>query len=97
MAHIRDDAQDLLDHGDDATAVTVALRSIDPPPSGGVAMRLVSRLFIAIGFTAVMVSTTPVLALAQGSPTGTLTGTVSDPSGAVLPGVTVVAKGRRPG
>jgi hypothetical protein len=30
--------------------------------------------------------------LAQGSPTGTLTGTVSDASGGVLPGVTVVAR-----
>jgi hypothetical protein len=36
-------------------------------------------------------------ARAQGSPTGILTGTVTDPSGAILPGVTVVAKGTRTG
>ena len=39
----------------------------------------------------------PIQARAQGSPTGTLNGTVSDPSGAVLPGVTVVAKGTQTG
>ena len=60
-------------------------------------MRLVSRLFIALGFAAVMVSTTPVPALAQGSPTGTLAGTINDPSGGVLPGVTVIAKSTQTG
>ena len=60
-------------------------------------MRLVSRLFIAMGFTAVMVSTTPVPALAQGSPTGTLAGTINDPSGGVLPGVTVIARNTQTG
>ena len=60
-------------------------------------MRLVSRLFIAMGFTAVMVSTTPVPALAQGSPTGTLAGTINDPSGGVLPGVTVIARSTQTG
>jgi hypothetical protein len=34
---------------------------------------------------------------AQGNPTGTLTGTISDPSGGVLPGVTVTAKGAQTG
>ena len=34
----------------------------------------------------------PARMVAQGSPTGTLTGTVSDPTGAVLPGVTVAVK-----
>ena len=42
-------------------------------------------LLITVGFFV------PSVALAQGSPTGTLTGTVSDPSGGVLPGVTVTA------
>jgi hypothetical protein len=39
----------------------------------------------------------PAPAGAQGSPTGTLTGTISDPSGGVLPGVTVVARGVQTG
>ena len=60
-------------------------------------MRLASRLFIALGFAVVMVSTTPVPALAQGSPTGTLAGTINDPSGGVLPGVTVIAKSTQTG
>ena len=34
---------------------------------------------------------------AQGSPTGTLAGTISDPSGGVLPGVTVTAKSAQTG
>jgi hypothetical protein len=37
------------------------------------------------------------LAQAQGSPAGTLTGVVMDPSGAVLPGVTVTARGVQTG
>ena len=44
-----------------------------------------------------MVVALPGPALAQGSPTGTLNGTVSDPSGAVLPGVTVVARAPQTG
>jgi hypothetical protein len=43
------------------------------------------------------VLTAPAPARAQGSPTGALTGTVADPSGGVLPGVTVVAKGAQTG
>ena len=39
----------------------------------------------------------PARMVAQGSPTGTLTGTVTDPSGAVLPGVTVAAKSAQTG
>src|SRR5688572_24887720 len=42
-----------------------------------------------------LVATAPLHA--QGSPTGILNGTVSDPSGAVLPGVTVIAKGTETG
>ena len=34
---------------------------------------------------------------AQGNPTGTLAGTVSDPSGAMLPGVAVAAKAEHTG
>jgi hypothetical protein len=39
----------------------------------------------------------PAAARAQGSPTGTLNGTITDPSGAVLPGVTVLAKATQTG
>jgi hypothetical protein len=52
-------------------------------------MRLVSRLFVAAAVIATAaVLAAPAPARAQGSPTGTLTGTVADPSGGVLPGVT---------
>ena len=54
-------------------------------------MRLVSRLSVAIALMAVVL-VLPRLRSAQGSPTGTLAGTISDPSGGVLPGVTVTAK-----
>ena len=53
----------------------------------------IAWLFLA----AWVVLVAPAPAQAQGSPTGTLTGTVTDPSGAVLPGVTVVAKGAETG
>ena len=48
-------------------------------------------------FLAACVVLAPAPARGQGSPTGILTGTVSDPSGAVLPGVTVLAKGAETG
>ena len=53
----------------------------------------IAWLFLA----AWVVLVAPAPAHAQGSPTGHLTGTVTDPSGAVLPGVTVVAKGAETG
>jgi hypothetical protein len=61
-------------------------------------MRLASRLSAAVALmTMAAVLTVPAPARAQGSPTGALTGTVADPSGGVLPGVTVVAKGAQTG
>ena len=56
-------------------------------------MRLVSSWFPALMIVALISAlAAPARMVAQGSPTGTLTGTVSDPSGAVLPGVTVAVK-----
>jgi hypothetical protein len=61
-------------------------------------MRLVSRLSAAVALMAMAsVLGSAATARAQGSPTGTLSGTVADPSGAVLPGVTVIAKGVQTG
>ncbi len=61
-------------------------------------MRFVTRVsaVIAVAVLAVFL-TTPAPAGAQGSPTGTLAGAVSDPSGGVLPGVTVTAKNAQTG
>jgi Carboxypeptidase regulatory-like domain len=61
-------------------------------------MRFVTRVsaVIAVAVLAVFL-TTPAPAGAQGSPTGTLGGTISDPSGGVLPGVTVTAKNAQTG
>ena len=56
-------------------------------------MRLVRSWFPALMIVALISAlAAPARMVAQGSPTGTLTGTVSDPSGAVLPGVTVAVK-----
>ncbi len=56
-------------------------------------MRLVSRLSAAVVFVAmVAVLAAPAPVSAQGSPAGTLTGTIADSSGGVLPSVTVIAK-----
>ena len=52
----------------------------------------VARLML-VAWVALM----PTQVRAQGSPTGTLNGSVSDSSGAVLPGVSVVAKGMQTG
>ena len=61
-------------------------------------MRLASRLVTAIALAAMVgLLSAPGPLQAQGSPTGTLTGTVSDPSGGALPGVTVIAKGAQTG
>src|SRR5687768_13496030 len=61
-------------------------------------MRLVSRVSVAVVLTVLAVILyAPAPVGAQGSPTGTLSGTVSDPSGAVLPGVTVTARGAQTG
>ena len=59
-------------------------------------MRLVSRLSVAIGLMAIVL-VVPAPARAQGSPTGTLSGSISDSSGGVLPGVTVIAKNTQTG
>jgi hypothetical protein len=60
-------------------------------------MRL-TRLSTAVALLAVAaVLVAPAPAGAQGSPTGTLNGVVSDPSGGVLPGVTVVVMAVRTG
>ncbi|HET9358106.1 MAG TPA: carboxypeptidase-like regulatory domain-containing protein [Vicinamibacterales bacterium] len=61
-------------------------------------MRLAIRLIVAVACVATVglfVDSTP--ARAQGSPTGTLSGSVIDSSGAVLPGVTVIATGAKTG
>ena len=59
-------------------------------------MRVVSSWFPALMIVALISAlAAPARMVAQGSPTGTLTGTVSDPSGAVLPGVTVAARASR--
>ena len=55
------------------------------------------RSIIAWLILAVWIVAAPAPAQAQGSPTGTLNGTVNDPSGAVLPGVTVLAKATQTG
>ena len=61
-------------------------------------MRRASRLFAAVALVAAaVVLAAPDPAGAQGSPTGTLSGTVTDPSGSVLPGVTVIARGAQNG
>ena len=61
-------------------------------------MCVASRLSAAVAVIAIAALLgAPSSARAQGSPTGSLTGTVADPSGAVLPGVTVVAKGAQTG
>ena len=60
-------------------------------------MRVVNRMVVAVALMVLAVMLAPAQVRAQGSPTGILTGTVSDPSGAVLPGVTVVAKGAQTG
>jgi hypothetical protein len=59
-------------------------------------MRL-DRYLCMAGVMAVGFLVAPAPARAQGSPAGTLAGTVSDPSGGVLPGVVVVAKGVQTG
>ena len=60
-------------------------------------MRLVIQFLAVIALSAgSAVLATPTPAAAQGS-AGTLAGTVSDPSGGVLPGVTVIAKGAQTG
>ena len=46
---------------------------------------------------AALVVATPLPAYAQGSPTGTLAGSVADPTGGVLPGVTVSARNTQTG
>jgi hypothetical protein len=53
-----------------------------------------AAMFFAV---AAMLFVIPAPGLSQGSPTGALAGVVVDPSGAVLPGVTVVAKGSATG
>ncbi len=61
-------------------------------------MRLASGSSAAVALVAVMaVLTAPARMVAQGSPTGTLTGKVSDPSGGVLQGVTVAARSAQTG
>lgn len=61
-------------------------------------MNFASRLSSAIVLIAVTaLFAAPASVRAQGSPTGTLTGTVADPSGAVLPGVSVTATGAQTG
>src|ERR671910_3863403 len=69
-----------------------------PQTSGGEAMCLVTRSYMAVTAVATaLFLLAPAPALAQGSPTGTLAGTVSDPSGGVLPGVAVTAKNEQTG
>ena len=58
-------------------------------------MRLVSRLLVALLVAAAALWSVPVIA--QSSPTGTLTGTVLDSSGGLLPGVAVTAKNEQTG
>ena len=61
-------------------------------------MCVASRLSAAVAVIAIAALLgAPSSARAQGSPTGSLTGTVADPSGGVLPGVTVIAKGAQTG
>ncbi len=61
-------------------------------------MCLASRVSATVALmTMAFVLVTPGSARAQGSPTGAVSGSVADPSGAVLPGVTVVAKGLQTG
>lgn len=60
-------------------------------------MRTVKAQLFAAALFASMVFVLPFSAQAQSSPTGTLTGAVMDPSGGVLPGVTVTAKGQETG
>ena len=56
-------------------------------------MRLVSgSSAVALLIAVAAMFHAPVAMAAQGSPTGTLSGNVSDSSGGVLPGVTVIAK-----
>src|SRR5688500_15466886 len=55
------------------------------------------RLACASLCLAVLTFAAPQQLLAQGNPNGTLTGVVSDPSGGVLPGVTVVIKNAQTG
>jgi hypothetical protein len=60
-------------------------------------MRFVSRLLLAILIATTAIALWSAPASAQSSPTGTLTGTILDPSGGVLPGVTVTAKNEQTG
>ncbi len=61
-------------------------------------MRLDRCLSAVVALTAMTVFlAAPAPVRAQGSPTGTLAGTISDPSGGVLPGVTVIAKSAQTG
>jgi hypothetical protein len=60
-------------------------------------MRFAIRLSVAIAFVAAASLLSPRVAAAQSSPTGTLTGTIADTSGAVLPGVVVVATNSQTG
>ena len=61
-------------------------------------MCVASRLSAAVAVIAIAALLgAPSSARAQGSPTGSLTGTVADPSGGRAPGVTVVAKGAQTG
>jgi hypothetical protein len=55
-------------------------------------MRLAGRSSSLVSVLAIALLVAPAPARAQGSPTGSLTGTVTDPSGGVLPGVTILAK-----
>ncbi len=55
------------------------------------------KIFAIVFATALLVAGPTPPAAAQGSPTGTLAGTISDPSGGVLPGVTVTAKNAQTG
>ncbi len=60
-------------------------------------MRFAIRLSVAIAVVAAASLLSPRVAAAQSSPTGTLTGTIADPSGGVLPGVTVMATNTQTG
>jgi hypothetical protein len=61
-------------------------------------MHLVSRFSAAMTCVVlVVILAAPARARAQGSPAGTLSGTVSDSSGGVLPGVTIIARGVQTG
>src|SRR5687767_5470073 len=60
-------------------------------------MGVVSRIWAAIALAFVAVLMIASNAWAQASPTGVLAGTITDPSGGVLPGVTVIVKATQTG